>query len=122
MEPEVNAVTKPGWTPLSHAGCSGVDVKGLIRLDHLGLAMLRFSTHATIHEHPADMDVDVVCLEGEGFTSVGGRKASLRPDQRVRWPAGLPHRLWTEESTMITLMVEHWGSTNKPNPNEVTSD
>jgi len=30
----------------------------------------------------------------------------LREEQQVRWPKGVPHRLWTEASTMTTLMVE----------------
>ena len=69
--------------------------------------MLRFRKNATIHEHPADIEIDVICLEGEGFTSVSGERAPFHAGQRVRWPAGQPHRLWTEETEMITLMVEH---------------
>lgn len=49
----------------------------------------------------------MICLEGAGYTSVGGLAAPLQAGQRVRWPGGLPHRLWTAESTMLTLMVEH---------------
>jgi len=41
------------------------------------------------------------------MTSVGSEKAPLRAGQRVRWPAGAPHRLWTEGHEMLTLMVEH---------------
>jgi hypothetical protein len=29
-----------------------------------------------------------------------------REGQKARWPKGVPHRLWTEASTMVTLMVE----------------
>jgi quercetin dioxygenase-like cupin family protein len=69
--------------------------------------MLRFAPGGTIHEHPADIDIDVVCLEGSGFTSVDGEAAPLAAGQKVRWPAGHPHRLWTEDSPLTTLMVEH---------------
>jgi quercetin dioxygenase-like cupin family protein len=106
MPVPVFPVNRPEWTPLAYAGCHNVDSKGLLRLDHLSLAMLRFAPHGTIHEHPAGFDIDVICLEGEGFTSVGGEVAPLHAGERVHWPAGAPHRLWTEESTMITLMVE----------------
>ena len=42
---------------------------------------------------------------GRGFTSVAGETAPLEEGQQVRWPRGIPHRLWTEDSTMSTLMV-----------------
>ena len=79
----------------------------LLEEEHLLLAMLRFRPGGTIHEHPAPVDADVICLEGRGMTSVGGEPATLQAGQRVRWPANAPHRLWTEDSEMITLMVEH---------------
>lgn len=69
--------------------------------------MLCIDPHATIHEHPADFDIDVICLEGQGLTSIGGEQAALRSGERVHWPAGIPHRLRTEESGIVTLMVEH---------------
>ena len=49
----------------------------LVREDTYFVAQLRFSEHATIHEHPGDNDTIVVCLEGEGFTSVAGETAPL---------------------------------------------
>jgi quercetin dioxygenase-like cupin family protein len=81
--------------------------KSLLRLDHLAVAMLRFGAKATIHEHPAPMDIDVICLEGQGMTRVGDEQAPLHAGERVRWPANIPHCLWTEGSEMITLMIEH---------------
>jgi mannose-6-phosphate isomerase-like protein (cupin superfamily) len=72
----------------------------------LGLALLRFGEHGTIHEHPGENDTLVACLEGRGFTSVGDETAPLEAGQHVTWPKGVPHRLWTEDSTMLTLMVE----------------
>jgi quercetin dioxygenase-like cupin family protein len=110
---KIEPVTRPAWTPLPYEGCHGVLARGLLRLEHLGLALLRFEPRATIHEHPAPMEIDVICLEGAGFTSVGGEAAAIRAGERVRWPAGLAHRLWTEESAMMTLMVEHVGQPAK---------
>jgi quercetin dioxygenase-like cupin family protein len=78
----------------------------LVREDHVFVAQLRFAEHATIHEHPGPSDTIVVCLEGEGFTSVAGAVAPIRAGQQVRWPKDVPHRLWTEDATMLTLMVE----------------
>jgi hypothetical protein len=39
---------------------------------------------------------------------VAGETAPLEEGQQARWPKGIPHRLWTEDSTMTTLMVEHF--------------
>jgi quercetin dioxygenase-like cupin family protein len=89
-----------------YEGVVGVEGRLLIREDAFFLAQLRFAEHATIHEHPGPNDTIVVCLEGEGMTSVGDETAPLRAGQQVRWPRGVPHRLWTEGSTMTTLMFE----------------
>lgn len=108
---EVLPVKRPSWTPLPQEGCINVDVKSLLKLEHLALAMLRFDKNATIHEHPADIDIDVICLGGSGFTSVGKEQSPIYEGERVHWPAGKPHRLWTTDDEMLTLMVEHTQST-----------
>lgn len=107
MPVDIQPIQQPEWTPLPQEGCVHVEYKALIRRDHVALAMLRFGHNATIHEHPAAIDIDVICLEGSGFTSVGDQQAPIQAGQRVHWPAGQPHRLWTADSRMITLMVEH---------------
>jgi quercetin dioxygenase-like cupin family protein len=99
-------VPRPEWSPLPQAGCVGVEGKVLMRVP-LVLALLRFEPGGTIHEHPAEIDADVVCLEGEGFTSLAGKVFPLRAGETIPWPRGISHRLWTETSTMTTLMVEH---------------
>ncbi len=106
-QPDIQPIPRPEWSPLPHAGCVNVAGKVLLHLPHLVLVMLRFDPHGTIHEHPAAIDIDVVCLEGEGLTSVDGVAAPLQAGQALRWPAGRPHRLWTTTSGMVTLMVEH---------------
>jgi quercetin dioxygenase-like cupin family protein len=69
--------------------------------------MLRFGRKATIHAHAADFEVDVICIEGAGFVRVGGATSRFGAGQRVRWPSGVIHRLWTENSMLVTLRVEH---------------
>lgn len=107
---QVQPIQRDGWTPLPAEGCRNVSVKMLMKLDHLGLAMLRFDPDATIHEHPAQIEIDVICLEGEGMVSVGDEQSPLRAGERLRWPRGVPHCLWTNNAPMLTLMVEHYGS------------
>jgi quercetin dioxygenase-like cupin family protein len=80
--------------------------KVLVREDDFFVALLRFEPEGTVHEHPGENDTIVVCLEGEGFTSVAGETAPISAGQQARWPKDVPHRLWTEGSPMVTLMVE----------------
>jgi quercetin dioxygenase-like cupin family protein len=100
-------VPRPEWSPLPHAGCVNVEGKVLLHSGSLLIAMLRFSSVATIHEHDAAWNIDVICLEGSGFVSVDGVTSSFTAGERIRWPSGSMHRLWTEATTMTTLMVEH---------------
>lgn len=95
---------------LPYDGCVGVIGRVLVGDEGFGVAQPRFSEHATIHEHPGETDTIVVCLEGEGFTSVADETVPLREGPQVRWPQGIPHRLWTEDSSMTTLMVDRTDS------------
>ena len=70
------------------------------------IAMLSFEPNGTIHEHPGLNDTVVMCLDGEGWTSVADAKAQIRAGELVRWPKEVPHRLWTESTRMTTLMFE----------------
>ena len=108
MTVDIRPVPRPRWDPLPDEGCVGVVGRVLVREDTYFVAQLRFSEHATIHEHPGNNDTIVVCLEGAGYTSVAGEPAALREGEQARWPRGIPHRLWTDDSTMTTLMVEHF--------------
>jgi hypothetical protein len=81
---DIRPIPRPGWESLPFDGCVGVVGRVLVR------------------------DTVVICLEGHGFTSVAGETAALEEGQQARWPKGIPHRLWTEDATMTTLMVEHF--------------
>ena len=104
----VRSFNRPEWSPLPVKGSVGVEAKGLARMERFNLAMLKFEPNATIHEHPADIDIDVFCLEGEGMTSVKDQSAAIHAGEWVRWPAGQTHRLWTENSPMVLLMIEYF--------------
>jgi quercetin dioxygenase-like cupin family protein len=81
----------------------------LLHQPALVLALLRFGPHATIAEHAADFPIDVICMDGSGHFSIDGEAAPLRAGERVNWPWTVQHRLWTDDLTMTTLMVEHGG-------------
>jgi len=106
MTVDVRPFPRLGWDPLPGDGVVGVLGRVLVREDDFFVAQLRFSEHATIHEHPAERDTIVVCIEGSGYTSVAEETAELHEGKQARWPRDVPHRLWTEGSTMTTLMIE----------------
>ena len=118
----VQPIPRPEWTPHPHPGCHGVEFRVLLRLDHLVIAMLRIRPHGAIHEHSATHDADVICLEGRGMTGVGNEQAPIRAGERIRWPAHVLHRLWTEDSEMITLMIEHYPDGQADNGGQRRSD
>jgi quercetin dioxygenase-like cupin family protein len=108
MSIDVRPFPRLGWDPLPGDGVVGVVGRVLVSEDDFFVAQLRFSEHATIQPHPGDRDTIVVCIEGEGFTSVADETVPLREGQQARWPRGITHGLWTEGSTMTTLMVEQF--------------
>ena len=112
MPPDVKPVPRASWEPLKQEGCTGVEHVVLMAAP-IALALLKFEKQATIHEHSAEFPVDVICMEGEGITSINGDKAPIRAGETVRWPANELHRLWTEDSEMVALMVEHYGNTQE---------
>jgi quercetin dioxygenase-like cupin family protein len=103
---QIEPFVRPEWEPLPMAGCRNVEGRVIVRDDSLLLAVLRFAADGTIHEHAGESDTFVACLEGSGYTSVGEDVAQISAGERVTWPPGVMHRLWTEGSTMTTLMVE----------------
>jgi len=106
VPPRIEAFKRPDWEPLPMEGCANVEGRVIFFDETLGLALLRFAEDGTIHEHPGPNDTVVSCLEGHGYTSVGDEISPIESGQIVHWPAGVPHRLWTESSTMMTLMCE----------------
>ncbi len=97
---------KPEWSTLPRAGTKGVTFRVLLHRDDLIVANLRFEPGATIDKHSAAFDVDVICISGEGLTSIGDNTLTIKAGQTVRWPKDEDHCLWTTDGTMETLMVE----------------
>jgi len=83
-----------------------VEARVLFHGDGLAAAQLRFASNSHIDPHTAPFVIEVVCLEGSGFTTIGDSESPLRAGERVTWPPGVVHGLRTEEMTMVTLMLE----------------
>jgi quercetin dioxygenase-like cupin family protein len=116
VQPEIEPVPRWDWSPLPHEGSRGVvgrvlfnsktRMPGPAPRPELFVSVLRFAADATTDEHADDLQVhEVICLEGSGFTSVGSETAAIRAGQRLTWPRGVRHRLWTAADEMTTLMV-----------------
>ena len=108
MPLDISPVPRPEWTPLAQEGCVNVKGKILLIQDNLTIALLRFEPGGMIPERSAGYPTDVVCLEGGGFTSVGSEEGELSPGHKALWPADGLHRLWTEDESMVALMIEHY--------------
>ena len=108
MTLDIRPFPRLGWDPLPGKGVVGVTGRVLVREATFFVAQLRFAEHATIDPHAGERDAIVVCIEGEGFTSVADETSRLREGEQVRWPKGVVHGLWTEGSTMSTLMIERF--------------
>jgi quercetin dioxygenase-like cupin family protein len=102
----IEQMPRSHWEPLRRQGTIGVSGRVLLKRAGIAVANLRFSPNATIDEHSAAFDIDVICVAGEGFVSIGTDSSRFRAGERVVWPAGINHRLWTHDSEMETLMVE----------------
>lgn len=107
---------KPEWSILPREGTNGVEFRVLLRRSGLLVANLRFGSHATIDRHSAPHDIDVICINGAGFTSIGNDAAPIRAGQTVRWPANADHCLWTEDDSMEAIMVERYGAHDDAEP------
>jgi len=106
----IEQVPRFHWTPLPREGTAGVAARVMLNRAGVVIANLRFGANANIDEHFALFEIDVICLAGEGFISVGNDSSAFRAGDRVVWPVSVNHRLWTESSEMETLMVERHGS------------
>lgn len=106
----IQAQPEPAWTPLPRPGVHGVEFRILLRAEGIFLANLRFSQSATIDRHSAPHEIDVICVSGSGFTSVGEDEYAIHAGQTIRWPANVDHCLWTTDDSMETIMVERYGA------------
>ena len=106
----IEQVPRPDWEPIPRPGVIGVTGRVLLKRAGIAVANLRFSPDASIDEHSAPFEIDVICISGEGFVSIGKEVARFRAGERVVWPAGVNHRLWTQGTEMETVMVERTGS------------
>lgn len=98
---------KPDWQMLVKDGCVGVEARVCLVDKRSVVAMLRLAEHAHTDVHPAPYDIHVLCTEGHGFAMSDGKTIPLQAGQSVLWPKDQAHNIYTQNSTMATIMVEH---------------
>ena len=103
---QIRSFPRPDWSPLPSSDAVNIDGKVYLLNKTAVVATLRFSANASFEAHAADWDVYVMCLEGKGHTLVGTQTSAIEAGHSVLWPRGEMHQLWTEQSTMTTLMLE----------------
>jgi quercetin dioxygenase-like cupin family protein len=106
----IEQMPRPHWQRVPRQGTVGVTGRVLLNRSGIVVANLKFAPGASIDEHAAPIEIDVLCLDGQGFVSIDGQSSPIRAGERVVWPAGVNHRLWTEHHAMETLMVERSGT------------
>jgi len=85
MTVDIRPFPRLGWDPLPES--VGIVGRVLVREDEFFfVAQLRFSEQAAITEHAGERDAIVVCIEGEGFTSVAGETAAPRNRRQFALP------------------------------------
>ncbi len=104
---EKKSFPKPDWHLLPKAGCSGVQARVCLVDKRSVVAMLRLAEHANTDVHPAPYDIHVLCTEGQGFAMCAGEVVALQAGESVLWPKGQEHNIYTQGSTMETIMIEH---------------
>ena len=104
---EKKAFPKPDWHILPKEGCHGVEARVCLVDKRSVVATLRLDKRSNTDVHPAPYDIHVLCIDGSGFAMSGGEVATISSGESVLWPKGEEHNIYTEESPMTTIMVEH---------------
>lgn len=115
MSLQPKPVKQVTWMPLPKGGYENVEVKMLMGLEgELRVSMMKIKPNGGMPTHQDKAEIEVICLEGSGFVSVGEDKIPFKMGDRVTWPPNTDHRLWTSDDEMITLMIEKRYATTGP--------
>jgi quercetin dioxygenase-like cupin family protein len=81
-------------------------------LDRPNLVVVhRYEPGRQMQEHAADEPILFMAIEGSGFLRLGGPEgetARVQAGDAVLWPAGVPHRVWTEDEPLTSILF-HFG-------------
>jgi quercetin dioxygenase-like cupin family protein len=65
--------------------------------------------HGSMDEHSADQPILFLVTKGSGFVRIGGPDGETRAvsaGDAVLWPAGLDHKIWTEDEPLEAIVID----------------
>lgn len=65
--------------------------------------------HGSMDEHSADQPILFLVTKGSGFVRIGGPNGETRQvsaGDAVLWPAGLDHKIWTEDEPLEAIVID----------------
>ena len=75
----------------------------------LSVAALYFEPRASMDEHSAEVPVLFLVISGSGYVRIGGPDGETRAvtaGDAVLWPAGLDHKVWTEDEELHAIVID----------------
>jgi quercetin dioxygenase-like cupin family protein len=108
-------LVKPHWEPASRPVTKNVSLRLLLSGASLVVANLKCTHVATVDEHAASFQIEMLCISRGGFVSVGQQAHAIREGERVKFPPDVKHRTWAEDEEMETLMIERRGKSDGSN-------
>lgn len=70
----IEQMPRARWEPLSRQGAVGVTGRVMLQRAGITIANLGFSVNATIDEHSAPYEIDVICIAGGFSTSISSSR------------------------------------------------
>ena len=108
MTVDIRPFPRLGWDPLPETASSASSVAVWSGKTSFFVAQLRFSEHATIHEHPGERDTIVAASKARATPRSATRPRRSAKGSRFAGRQAFRTGLWTEGSTMSTLMIERF--------------
>ena len=73
------------------------------------VVVMYLEPHASMDEHSADVPILFLVTRGKGFVRIGGptgETRSVTAGDAILWPAGLDHKVWTEDETLDAIVID----------------
>lgn len=87
-------------------GCTAVEAAIIYHSETVHVVELFFHPNGDMWEHDAPHPILAVIIEGEGFCKVGSEERLVQGGEALFWPPGVPHKMWTRQSSLRALMIE----------------
>ncbi len=83
----------------------GVSARKLHDTEHMQVVHITLEPREALRRHETPLDVFFYVLEGVGTVEIGDQQQSVRRDDLVHSPAGIPHRLMNDGEAAFRFLV-----------------